>query len=121
MKKVIYFAGGCFWGTQRVFQLLDGVLTTRVGYANGNTLNPTYKEVCTDTTGFRETVEVTYDDSLIPLTTLLDAYFLCVDPTVRNRQGNDFGPQYQTGIYYVNDEQKAVIGSFFDQERKKHG
>lgn len=120
MKKVIYFAGGCFWGTQRVFQLLDGVLTTRVGYANGNTLNPTYKEVCTDTTGFRETVEVTYDDSLIPLTTLLDAYFLCVDPTVKNRQGHDIGSQYQTGVYYTEESDLPTISAYFEKKKKEY-
>ena len=118
--EVIYAAGGCFWGTEKAFRMLEGVTDTVTGYANGHTENPSYEYVCRGDTGYRETVRITYDPNITPLETILEAFFLCVDPTVRNRQGNDFGPQYQTGIYYVNDEQKAVIGSFFDQERKKH-
>ncbi len=120
MKKVIYFAGGCFWGTERAFQLLDGVCDTEVGYANGHTENPTYKEVCTDTTGYRETVKVTYDDEVISLTTLLQAYFICVDPTVQNRQGHDIGSQYQTGVYYTDEADREIIAAYFEKMKPNY-
>ena len=120
MEKTIYFAGGCFWGMEKVFQIVPGILDTTVGYANGNTENPTYEEVCTDTTGFRETVKVLYDDTMISLNELLDIYFLCINPTVKNRQGNDIGSQYQTGVYYTNEEDLEIIQTKFDEEKEKH-
>ncbi len=120
MEKTIYFAGGCFWGMEKVFQIVPGILDTTVGYANGNTENPTYEEVCTDTTGFRETVKVLYDDTMISLNELLDIYFLCINPTVKNRQGNDIGSQYQTGVYYTNEEDLEILQTKFDEEKEKH-
>ena len=114
MKK-IYMAGGCFWGAEKAFQKLDGVIETTVGYANGHVENPTYKLVCTDTTGYRETVEVVYDPETVSLNTLLEAFFLFVDPTVKNRQGHDIGSQYQSGVYYVDEEDRPVIEEFFNK------
>ena len=108
MIKTIYLAGGCFWGMERAMQFLDGVVRTTVGYANGNVDDPDYKLVCTDTTGHRETVRVEYDDEQVSLNKILKAYFICIDPTVTNRQGGDIGSQYQTGVYYVDEESRKI-------------
>lgn len=108
-SDVIYFAGGCFWGTEYFFQQVRGVSATEVGYANGNTKNPTYEEVVRHNTGFAETVKVTYDPQQVDLNLLLDLYFKAIDPTSLNRQGNDIGTQYRTGIYYTNEDQLPWI------------
>ena len=118
--KTIYLAGGCFWGVEKAFQSLNGVVETTVGYANGDVENPSYELVKTDTTNFRETVRVDYDPEKISLNKLLKAYFMCVDPTVRNQQGHDIGSQYQTGVYYVDDEDLAIIEKAFEEEKKKY-
>ena len=99
MKKIV-FAGGCFWGVEEYFRLLSGVIDTKVGYANGNFVNPTYEEVCTSSTGFSEACLIKFDEKVISLKQLLDAFWKIVDPTALNRQGNDIGSQYRTGIYY---------------------
>ncbi|MEF2562278.1 MAG: peptide-methionine (S)-S-oxide reductase MsrA, partial [Negativibacillus sp.] len=99
MKKTIYLAGGCFWGTQKYLDQLQGVLTTEVGFANGNTEAPTYEEVCHNNTGHAETVRVEYDAQQLPLARLLKFYFASINPTSLNRQGEDSGSQYRTGIY----------------------
>ena len=95
--KEIYLAGGCFWGTEHYFKMIAGVVDTEVGYANGVTANPTYKEVCTDKTHFAETVRVVYDPGKVGLRFLLEMYFKAVDPVSVNRQGHDVGSQYRTG------------------------
>ena len=100
--KEIYLAGGCFWGTEHFFKQVRGVVSTEVGYANGHTSNPTYEEVCSHTTGFAETVHITYAPDQITLDKLLELYFLTIDPTSLNRQGGDVGDQYRTGIYYTD-------------------
>ena len=106
----IYFAGGCFWGTEHFFKQIRGVLATEVGYANGNLSQaPSYRQVCVGDTGFAETVKVTYDPQLINLNQLLDLYFKIIDPTSLNKQGNDHGTQYRTGIYYINESEKPLI------------
>ena len=113
IRKEIYFAGGCFWGMEKLFQQLPGVLETTCGYANGDeSIHPDYPRVCQGDTGYKETVHVIYDDAQITLDQLLTAYFYVVDPTVENRQGNDIGTQYQTGIYYVDDEDENKITSY---------
>jgi peptide methionine sulfoxide reductase msrA/msrB len=106
---VIYFAGGCFWGTEHFFKQVKGVVTTEVGFANGHTENPTYKEVIRKETGYAETVKVTYDPQQVDFKLLLDLYFLTIDPTSVNKQGNDVGDQYRTGIYYTTDQQLPLI------------
>lgn len=98
--ETIYLAGGCFWGVDEYFDRIDGVVDVVSGYANGITENPTYEEVISANTGHAETVSVTYDSSKIDLTDILLYYFKVVDPTTLNRQGNDVGTQYRTGIYY---------------------
>jgi len=110
--SVIYLAGGCFWGMQKYLQTIPGVTRTVVGYANGQwdkETPPTYEDVSTGRTGFRETVYVEYDPEQVSLDTILFAYFYVIDPTVQNRQGADFGSEYQTGIYYTNEATKAAI------------
>ena len=114
MNKVIYLAGGCFWGCQKYFDLMDGVLSTEVGYANGPTANPTYEQVKHDHTGHAETVKVEYDPAVLPLKTLLEKYFVVIDPTAVNHQGEDYGIQYRTGIYYVNEEDESVAKACLD-------
>lgn len=119
--KEIYFAGGCFWGTEHYFKQLRGVVDTKVGYANGNTDNPTYREVCTDKTGFAETVCVVYDPDVITLEFLTEMYFRAIDPTSVDQQGPDIGSQYRTGIYYKDDDDKVEIGKVYDSMRQKLG
>ncbi len=107
--REIYLAGGCFWGTQRYFDCIRGVVSTEAGYANGTTEHPTYEQVKYEGTGHAETVKVTYDPERLPLTELLERYFRAIDPTSVNRQGGDSGIQYRTGIYYTAPEDRAVI------------
>jgi peptide methionine sulfoxide reductase msrA/msrB len=108
-RSEIYLAGGCFWGTEHFLKMINGVVGTEVGYANGHTEDPTYKEVCTHTTGFAETVHVTYDPHTLALSTLLELYFKTIDPTSVDRQGGDVGDQYRTGIFYTDKEDLPKI------------
>lgn len=105
----IYFAGGCFWGTEHFLKQVKGVIQTEVGYANGNIKNPSYQQVCTGQTGFAETVKVAYLPAEVDLALLIDLYFKTVDPTSLNKQGNDRGSQYRTGIYYTDASDLPVI------------
>ena len=116
--KEIYLAGGCFWGTEHYFKQIDGVVDTEVGYANGITENPTYKDVCTDKTGFAETVHVIYNPDKVSLKFLLEMYFKAIDPTSINQQGHDTGTQYRTGVYYTDSTDEATISRVFDEEQK---
>lgn len=118
--KEIYLAAGCFWGSEKAFKLLDGVVETMTGYANGTMSNPRYEDVCRGNTGFRETVRVVYDPAAVSLETIMKAYFLCIDPTVANRQGNDIGSQYQTGVYYTDEEDAKLLRDIFEEEKKKY-
>lgn len=108
-QSEIYLAGGCFWGTEHFLKQIRGVESTEAGYANGNTKNPTYEEVCHNNTGFAETVKVVYNPQEVSLGLILDLYFKTIDPTSINRQGNDRGSQYCTGIYYTNPADLPVI------------
>ena len=108
-SSVIYFAGGCFWGMKKLMSMAPGVMDAVNGYANGHAVNPTYEQVCTGKTGHRETVRVTYDPEEISLEALVWLFFSVIDPTVENRQGNDIGPQYQTGIFYENPDDRPLI------------
>ncbi|MCR5288943.1 MAG: peptide-methionine (S)-S-oxide reductase MsrA [Treponema sp.] len=119
-QKVLYVAGGCFWGTERVFKMLTGVTATATGYANGHTQNPTYEQICRMETGFKETVRVTYDPLITPTEKVLKAYFLCIDPEQADGQKEDIGSQYQTGIYYKDPTMFAELAAAVDEEKKKH-
>ena len=116
----IYYAGGCFWGVEEYFSRIPGVHEVSVGYANGKTEHPTYEDVCYRETGHAETVHVRYDPAAISLSTLTERFFAVVDPVSVNRQGNDAGVQYRTGIYYVRDEDKSVLAAVMREEAKKH-
>lgn len=118
--SVIYFAGGCFWGTEHFFEQVNGVLATEVGFANGHTDNPTYEDVVRNNTGYAETVKVTYDPQKLDLNLLLNLYFLTIDPTSVNQQGNDIGDQYRTGIYYTSKQQLPLINKRIKEEATKH-
>lgn len=108
--EVIYFAGGCFWGIEKLMQSIPGVVEATSGYANGQADKlPTYSSVSTGQTGYRETVRVEYRPDLVSLDALVFAYFHVIDPTVKNAQGNDRGSQYQTGVYYVGETAKSTV------------
>jgi len=122
-EDVIYLAGGCFWGLQKYLQTIPGVTKTVTGYANGEwdqPTPPTYENVLTGQTGFRETVYVEYDSEKVSLDTILFAYFYVIDPTVINRQGPDFGSQYQTGVYYTNDAAKETTHRIVEIEKERY-
>jgi len=106
--KIIYFAGGCFWGVEYHFQNLDGVIETEVGYMGGTNKAPTYEQVSTGTTGYAETLKVIYNESKINFEKLVKLFFEIHDFTQINRQGPDIGEQYRSVIFYTNDEQEEV-------------
>ncbi|MDE6379563.1 MAG: peptide-methionine (R)-S-oxide reductase MsrB [Muribaculaceae bacterium] len=120
MEKKIYLAGGCFWGTDHLFSLVDGVVKTTAGYANSVVPYPSYEQVCTGRTGAAETVEVVYDDTKVGLTDLLSIYFRSIDPTSLNRQGNDIGTQYRTSIYYTDADDVPVVEAFEAMVQRRH-
>lgn len=120
MIKTIYLAGGCFWGVQHYFDQFDGILKTTVGYANGNTENPVYKDVKKGLTGHAETLEIEYDDTVISLPKILDLYFDIIDPISVNRQGEDVGISYRTGIYYVDEKDLEMIQIKYDEIQKQY-
>ncbi|ENM5768863.1 peptide-methionine (S)-S-oxide reductase MsrA [Vibrio mimicus] len=107
-QQQILIGMGCFWGAERLFWQLDGVISTSVGYAGGFTLNPTYEEVCTGKTGHTEVVRVVFDPKRLPLVELLRAFWERHDPTQGMRQGNDRGTQYRSAIYYFTEEQREI-------------
>lgn len=116
----IYLAGGCFWGIEAYMKKLPGVYDTDVGYANGNTKNPTYEQVCYNNTGHAETVKVVYDTTRITTAQLLDGFFEVVNPTSVNKQGNDRGSQYRSGIYYVDAEDRDTAEAAVAKQQEKY-
>ena len=117
--KEIYLAGGCFWGTEHYLKMINGIVFTEVGYANSLVENPSYEMVCKGNTMAAETVYIKYDTSLISLETLLNVYFVSIDPTSVNKQGHDVGVQYRTGIYYTDENDLAVINKVIFEQQKK--
>lgn len=120
MKKEIYFAGGCFWGTEHFLRQFEGVTETVTGYANGTVPNPAYEQVYTDTTGHVECVKVTYDPATISLATLCRLFFRSIDPLLKDRQGNDVGTRYRTGIYWTSDKDAIVVEDVYDEIQKRY-
>ncbi len=116
----IYFAGGCFWGTEHYFKQIKGVTATEVGYANGTLPKPTYEQVSTGKTGSVETVKVNYDPTIVDLKLLIDLYFKTIDPTSLDKQGNDIGTQYRTGIYFTKKSDEKIIREEMEQLAKNY-
>ncbi len=109
------FASGCYWGTEYYLQKAEGVVSTKVGYTGGHVPNPSYRQVCTGTTGHAETVEVVYDPEKTDFETLAKLFFETHDPTQVNRQGPDVGTQYRSGIFYLNETQRLVAEKLVDE------
>ena len=121
MKKVIYLAGGCFWGIEHLMKSIPGVVSTACGYANGKEgAEATYQAVCAGRTGFRETVKVEYETEEVSLERLLFAFFAVIDPTMFERQGFDFGSQYQTGVYWTDEESRRIVERIGEIERAEY-
>ena len=117
MRRSICFAGGCFWGMEALYRRLPGVLDVTAGYANGDTADhANYDDVCTGRTGFREAVQVAYEDGTVSLPHLLFVFFAAIDPETPNRQGPDVGSQYQTGVYWMDPADEGIIRSIADLE-----
>ena len=111
--KTIYLAGGCFWGVEHYFSLAKGIIQTEVGYANGALDNPKYEDLKHGLDNASETVKVIYDENVISLEKILELYLRVVDPYSVNKQGEDEGVQYRTGIYYLNESEKSLIKDYF--------
>ncbi len=106
--EIATLAGGCFWCLEAVYQEMEGVNSVESGYMGGHVDNPTYEQVCTGTTGHAEVVQVQFDPEVTLYREILEVFFAIHDPTTRNRQGNDVGPQYRSAIFYHDDQQKAI-------------
>ncbi len=119
MKEIV-LAGGCFWGVEEYMSRIDGVLDTKVGYANGNTENPTYEEVCTNTTGYAEACYIKFDENILSLEELLNRFWKIINPTIQNRQGPDIGSQYRTGIYYIDEKDLEIINKTKEEQQEKY-
>ena len=118
MEKAM-FAAGCFWGVESIFQQIDGVVDTTVGYTGGTTDSPTYREVCSKDTGHAEAIEIVYDPAKVSYEKLLDIFWRAHDPTTLNRQGPDIGTQYRSVVFYYTPEQKAVAEKAMAEAQKK--
>lgn len=108
-SEVITLGGGCFWCLEAVYELVDGVSAVESGYANGHVHNPSYAQVCEGDTGHAEVVRISFDPDRLPLREVLEIFFTIHDPTTRDRQGNDIGPQYRSGIYWHDEAQRPII------------
>ncbi len=115
MRKELILGGGCFWCIEAVFERLNGVEDVISGYANGNLVNPTYRDICSGTTGHVEVVKIIYDDKIISTKELLEIFFELHDPTTLNRQGADIGTQYRSTILYQNIEDEELAYSVIDK------
>lgn len=116
----ITLAGGCFWCLEAVYELVDGVTAVESGYCNGHVRQPSYEQVCEGDTGHAEVVRVSFDEARISLREILEIFFAIHDPTTLNRQGNDVGPQYRSGIYWHDEAQRAVAQAVWDAAQAAH-
>ena len=119
-NQSITLGGGCFWCVEAVYEMVDGVLAVQSGYANGHASEPSYAQVCDGNTGHAEVVRVDFDDSRITLREVLEIFFSVHDPTTLNRQGNDVGSQYRSGIYWHDAAQREVAQSVLDEAQQAH-
>jgi peptide-methionine (S)-S-oxide reductase len=119
-QQEITLGGGCFWCLEAVYELVDGVLAVQSGYCNGHVKNPSYAQVCEGTTGHNEVVRVSFDADRISLREVLEVFFNIHDPTTLNRQGNDVGTQYRSGIYYQGAEQEALARAVLSEANDAH-
>ncbi len=117
MRRIL-IAGGCFWGVEAYYKKLKGVISTSVGYANGNTANPRYEDLKWHLATHSEAVEIVYDETVIGLAQLLDHMFRFIEPTSVNRQGHDIGIQYRTGVYYQSEDDLKIIQAFIREKQK---
>ncbi|MCW5634937.1 MAG: peptide-methionine (S)-S-oxide reductase MsrA [Rubrivivax sp.] len=118
--ETITLGGGCFWCLEAVYELVDGVLAVESGYSNGHVKNPSYEQVCRGDTGHAEVVQVRFDPARITLREVLEIFFHVHDPTTLNRQGNDVGPQYRSGIYWHEPAQEAVVREVVAEAQQAH-
>lgn len=116
----IYIAGGCFWGIEAYFGYIKGIRKTSVGYANSQIDNPSYEMVCSGKTNAVECVRLDYDENIISLEQILNEFFSIIDPTMINKQGNDIGSQYRSGIYFTNQDDEAIIKNFIAKMAPKY-
>ena len=119
--QTITLGGGCFWCLEAVYELVDGVTAVESGYSNGHVPNPSYEQVCGGDTGHVEVVKVSFDADRISLREVLEIFFHIHDPTTRNRQGNDVGTQYRSGIYFTDPEQERVAREVLAEADAAHG
>ena len=120
-QQLITLGGGCFWCTEAVYEHVDGVTAVESGYCNGRVAAPTYEQVCSGATGCVEVIRVAFDDERISLREVLEIFFVIHDPTTLNRQGNDVGTQYRSGIYFHDVAQQAVAREVMDEVNAKVG
>jgi peptide-methionine (S)-S-oxide reductase len=120
-EETITLAGGCFWCLEAVYEQVDGVIAVESGYSNGHVRRPSYEQVCGGDTGHAEVVRVTFDPARIRLREVLEIFFSIHDPTTRNRQGNDVGPQYRSGIYFHTTEQERIAREVLAEANAAHG
>ena len=119
-QETITLGGGCFWCIEAVFERVQGVLAVQSGYSNGQVVDPSYAQVCEGDTGHTEVVRVTFDNDLIGLREVLEIFFHVHDPTTPNRQGNDIGPQYRSGIYWRDEAQRPVVEAVLAEAQREH-
>lgn len=120
MNREIVFAGGCFWGVQEYFSRIPGVVSATAGYAQSNVANPDYRQVCSGRTGAVEAVRIIFNPDRVSLEQLARRFFRIIDPLAVNRQGNDMGTQYRTGMYYLNQTEKEMLESVYREEERKY-